>query len=302
MHRHLVHHIKRIVAPRLDLPFSRDDANRFLPWIITLMVCLTGIFLAGGITVGEILNLKKANLSQWITVQVPADERITPKMIDSITKTLRDYEGIESVEVLDKSKAGELLAPWFGKTDITKTLPLPTIMEARLKDDAEIDVAKLSASLKTHHAGIDVDGHEYWADHYLHFIRLLEYGAYLLAMLVIAATIVMIVFTSKTALKLHQHAIWLLHSLGAPDDYIARQFQFNAFLLGVRGALIGTAFAAALFFLIGILTSQFDAPLLPALPITGWHVFMWLSLPLLTGLLTMWVARKTVLSMLLKIA
>ena len=90
--------------------------------------------------------------------------------------------------------------------------------------------------------------------------------------------------------------------MGAEDDYIARQFQFNAFLLGMRGGLVGVAVAAALFFIVGLSVNEINTALLPEFPITGMHLFVWFMLPPLTGLLALFVARKTVLAMLRQMA
>lgn len=290
---------KRFLAPRLDIPFSRDDANRFLPWFIALMVFLTGVFLAVGVTVGEILHHKRQDLSQWLTVQVPADTR-NPALEASITAALEEVPQIESVHRRPQAEIEALLAPWFGDGEVLRQLALPIVLEAKLSGKDGLDLKALRDTLRGLAAGAEVDDHQYWLDHYLSFIRMLAWAAYGMAALIIAATTVMIIFTSKTALKLHKDAVWLLHSVGAVDLYIARQFQFNAFLLGMRGALIGTSLAAALFFCVGFFTAQFEAPLLPSLPISGWHVAIWLALPLLTGFLAMIVARKTVLAMLQK--
>ncbi len=292
--------LKRLLAPQLDIPFARDEINRYLPWFIALMVFLTGLFLAGGITVGEIASHKRSDISQWLTVQITHDEGDST-LADSVVKRLKASPMIAEASVRPREEVAKLISPWFGDAENLDALPLPTLIEAKWKDDAEKDTPALLRELKALSPHIELDDHQQWLEHYLSFIQMMEIAAYVLAGLVIIATALMVVFTSKTALKLHEDAVWLLHSVGAVDNYIARQFQFNAFLLGMRGALIGTALSAMLFFLIGFFTSQFQAPLLPSLPITLTHMVVWLLLPLVTGLLSMLVTRKTVQAMLRQI-
>jgi len=293
--------IKRILAPRLDIPFARDDTNRYLPWFIALMVFLTGLFLAGGITVGEIASHKRSDISQWMSIQIPANDT-TETWVQEVKDYLKAHEGMEKVTQRPRAEVAEMLAPWFGRGETVAELPLPIMIEARWRESATQDVAAVKKALQEISPRIELDDHQYWLEHYLQFIRVLEWSAYALALLIIGATTLMIIFTSKTALKLHEDAVWLLHCVGAVDDYIARQFQFNAFLLGMRGALIGTVLSAMLFFLIGFFTAQFQAPLLPSLPITPGHMLVWLLLPLLTGFLAMGVTRRTVLRMLRQMA
>jgi cell division transport system permease protein len=293
--------LKRILAPRLDIPFAKDDTNRYLPWFIALMVFLTGMFLAGGITVGEIASHKRSDISEWVSIQIPAAEN-TDALTDRVMRHLKAIPTMDKVNLRPRKEIAEMIAPWFGSGKSVNELPLPSLIEAKWKKDAPQNISKLKLDLKEISPLIELDDHQYWLEHYLNFIRILEWSAYSLALLIIGATTLMIIFTSKTALRLHEDAVTLLHSVGAVDDYIARQFQFNAFLLGMRGALMGTAVSALLFFLIGFFTKQFQAPLLPSIPITVMHVVVWLLLPIVTGFLSMLVARNTVLRMLRQMA
>ena len=289
--------IRQWVAPRLDIPFARDDANRYLPYFIALMIFLAAFFLAGGITVGSLLEHKKQNLSEWLTIQTSGN--IEDKQLETLQRTLKKVKGVSDVRTLAASETNQILSAWFGKnTALLENLNIPRIVEIRLEDRDNFDFAALQKQLNENFPEIQIDDHERWMEHYLDFIRILEIGAYMLAFLVVLATTVIIIFTSKTALKLHEKAIQLLHSVGAEDTYIARQFQFNAFLLGMRGGLIGVAIAAALFFLVGISVNEINAALIPDFPITLSHLIIWFLLPPLTGLLALFVARKTVLAML----
>jgi len=292
---------QQFVAPRLDIPFARDDANRYLPYFIALMIFLAAFFLAGGITVGKLLENKKQDLSDWLTLQIPAATE--QKATESLQQILSSTEGIEEVHLLKDKEVEEMLAPWFGKdSDLASTLSIPQVMEVKLKSRDSFDVDALEKTLEKQFPDIHIDTHERWLEHYLNFVRILEVGAYLIALLVVAATTVIIIFTSKTALRLHKNAIYLLHSVGAEDEYIARQFQFNSFLLGMRGGLVGVAVAAALFFTVGLSINQVNTALLPNFPITGLHLLVWFCLPPLTGVLALFVARKTVLAMLRRMA
>lgn len=291
---------KRLLAPRLDIPFSRDEANRFLPWFIALMVFLTAFFIAIGITISTVLEDKQQDVSHWLSVQIPASEQ-SSKNIDRVITLLEAKDYIAVVRKVPSSKVEQMLAPWFGDGPALDNLPLPVLFEAKLETRDGVDLDALRSELDTIDTRIELDDHQQWLDHYLSFIRMIAWAAYIMATIIIIATCVMIIFTSKTALKLHYNAVWLLHSVGAVDSYIARQFQFNAFLLGMRGALIGTTLAAVIFFTLGIFTSQFESSLLPSLPITGWHVTLWLFLPLITGGLAMLTTRRTVLTMLRQI-
>jgi cell division transport system permease protein len=296
--------IRKILAPQMDIPFARDEINRYLPWFIGLMVFLTGLFLAGGVTVGEISRHKRSDAAGWLTIQIlHEDENENPQNLSStVLVALKNHPDLQEIQQKTKDEVAQMVSPWFGSSSHASNLPLPTLIEARWRKGAKTDTEGLRKTLQALSPQVLVDDHQQWLEHYLRFIHSTELAAYLLALLVIIATAFMVVFTSRTALKLHEDAVWLLHSVGAMDEYIIRQFQFNAFLLGMRGALAGTALAAIVFFAAGFLTAQFKAPLLPSLPITATHLLIWILLPLVTGVVSMLAARKAVQSILGRMA
>jgi cell division transport system permease protein len=90
-----------------------------------------------------------------------------------------------------------------------------------------------------------------------------------------------------------------VHLIGAPDRYIARQFQAQALKLGILGGVVGLAFAAATMLGIGRVIAyslgeanpglSFDFRLLP------WQWVVLGLLPVIVALLAMFTARRTVM-------
>jgi cell division transport system permease protein len=77
--------------------------------------------------------------------------------------------------------------------------------------------------------------------------------------LVFAATALCVVFATRGAMAGNRTVIEVLHFVGAEDSYIAREFQRHFLLLGLRGAGIGGAAAAALF-LLASLFARLEGP------------------------------------------
>ena len=79
-----------MIRMRADLPFERDQATRFLPWIVALMVFLGALALAAAIAIGSSIERWDNNLAGRITVQVPA-EQASPdalaRLLDALTST-----------------------------------------------------------------------------------------------------------------------------------------------------------------------------------------------------------------------
>jgi cell division transport system permease protein len=127
---------------------------------------------------------------------------------------------------------------------------------------------------------------------------LIEFGAGLVVLLIGAVSVLTVVFTTRTGLMIHAPIVDLLHLMGAADHYIARQFQWHAFRLGLRGGAIGLILALLAF---GALRLGAEAggssvaDLAPGLrlPILAW-VLVGL-LPPVMGLVGLVTARLTVL-------
>ncbi len=54
-----------------------------------------------------------------------------------------------------------------------------------------------------------------------------------------------VVFVTRTGLSIHRSVIEIVHLIGAPDSYVAQQFQAQSLRLGVVGGVVGTIQAAA---------------------------------------------------------
>lgn len=282
--------------PRLDIPFTRDDANLYLPWIISFMVFLTALFLAAGITLNTAITESRAAYGTSFTVEVPYQ---SAKMEDAVKRALdivQATEGVKSATLLERAELKKLVAPWLGEGAALDMLPMPAIIEARVERNwqGRVDMNALRSRLEAVTKNTVVDDNKQWIENFARFTRTIQWIAYSLAMLLVVTTTGIIVLTARTALKLHQRTVELLHFIGARDGYIARQFQINAFYLALRGATAGTIVAALTFGLIGWLASKLEAAMMPPVSFSAPHLMMMIALPLLTGVVALIAARITV--------
>jgi cell division transport system permease protein len=87
----------------------------------------------------------------------------------------------------------------------------------------------------------------------------------------------------------------LLHVMGAPDRYVARQFQSHVLGLAIRGGLIGTMLAAATLFGLARAGGQYSTGLLPDMSLTPIQLAALVGVPLAAALLAAVTARLTVM-------
>ena len=287
---------------RLDIPFARDEANRYLPWIVGVMVFLTRLMMASGITLNEAVEAGRGHYTNQMIVHIPYREEGREASIRKIAAELRQTRGVVDVKELTQDKVKSLVSPWLGEGEFLNLLPLPSLIEIRIEETDDpakrTDIAALQQKLRSLVPGVDIDDNKNWARQFALFTRAVQAAAFMLGALIIFTTAFIVVLLSKTTLRLHDKTVTLLHSIGAKDDYIARQFQWNAFHVTLMGALGGTVAAAVVYLSLCGVAVKFHSPLLPLAAFTLTHVVGFTLLPFVTAGLAMWAARRTALRML----
>lgn len=290
-----------------ELPLQRDDNSRFMPWIMAVMVFLMTLSLSFAFAMRASLSEWSSALTATLTVQVPAPSPVEAKSdtadarAEKIVTFLRQTEGIAKVQPLNPAEAQELLETWLGEGNVKKELPVPRLIDVTLDEDAELDFTSLQTKLSELVPGTIVDDHKAWMEDLLGFIEQFMLAIYIVCGLIAAASVVMIVFATRSGLVTHHRTIELLHIMGARNFYIARQFSRNAFWLGLMGGIIGIFLAGLVIFGVSQAFANVAEGLLP-----DWHLSMlaWFSLlmlPLFSGLFAMMTASATVLSKLSRV-
>lgn len=282
-----------------DIPFAKDDANRFLPWIIAFMVCLTGLTLAAVLTVQAALFRWSGEYFNSFTVQVPSsvvqEHKLDPQRLVAM---LSDNDWAESAREIPRSEMQSLIEPWLGSGAAVEGLPLPLLVEVKLKGSAKIDVPALQKRLQRIAPGAEIDDYQLWMARFHAFSRNLQWVAGALALLMVTTTLALVVLAAKTSLRLHEKTVDVLYTIGAADEYIARQFQRNASDVALRGASLGAAVAFVLYALAGQATAALESMLLPPMDITLGHLVLFIALPIVTVFAASRFTHRSVLTML----
>lgn len=293
---------------RSDLPLNRDASARFLPWIIGFMVYLCVIAVAAALTVDRVAERWRQGLAGNLTVELPfpADLETEKRAeeLDAAMELVTGAPGITGATVLEDHQIAALLEPWLGPDASQLDVPLPTMIAVTRRTDAVVDLADLKAKLQQIVPGAEVDDHGDWVADALGFLRSLQALAAALSALALAAAALTVIFVTRTGLATHRGVIEVVHLIGAPDRYIARQFQAQALKLGILGGVVGLGFGAATVLGIGRLIAYsldaanpglaFDFRLLP------WQWAVLGTLPIVVALLAMFTARRTVMRSLAK--
>ena len=175
-----------------------------------------------------------------------------------------------------------------------KDLPVPRLIDVRLKKNAEVDFIELAEKLAEVSPQASLDNHKLWLNKLIKFADGLKMMALSVLLLVVVVTSGAIFYSTKTSLGLHQHIIEILHLMGAKDAYVAQQYARRTAQLGFVGGVIGLIFAIPSIFAISRLAEQIEGGIISdaTLSVQAWGAI--LSLPVFASLIAMMTAYYTV--------
>jgi cell division transport system permease protein len=291
---------------RSDLPLDTDPAGGFLPWIVGLMVDLAALALAGAVLADGLVDRWRSDLADAVTVQVfPEDEPgalTQPARVEEAVRFLEVMPGIASAEPVPQAEIVRLLDPWLGSGNLAEDLPLPGLIAVELVPGAPVDLADIKRRLAEAVPGAVLEDHKPWLGDLSRLAQGIEVLALVTMALVAVASVLTIVFVSRSALAQHQEVIQVLSLIGARDSYIAAQLQAYSFRLATLGAAFGVALAIATVLAGNALLGRTETGLLPMVQSFSWHWALLLLPVPAAGLIALATTRATVLRQLRRMA
>lgn len=274
-----------------------------MPWVIAIMLFLTLLVAAAGLTLADTARQGGDDLAQQVTVQIiEADpvERAGQRV--AVARILRTVPGIVDVEAVPDAQVRNLLEPWLGSGVIDADIPVPALVDIRfdgIPDAVTLD--KVRQILRPVAPVTRLDSHSSWMAPFFELMSALVWLAVSVLFLLLLATSAVVVLAVRSALNTHRETIQIMHMMGGTDLQAARLFQRRVALDALLGGVIGFGAAAALIITLGGRFAAVEPGLLAgaSLPWYGWLTLA--LIPLAVMGLAMLMARWTVVSALKKI-
>ena len=282
---------------RIPLQPETRAARALSLTVTVLMVSLGILALAGAITLGHAERNWQSSLVDHWTVELPLAESTAPPPqteIDRVVAALKGMPGLRDARQIGPDEVARLLRPWLGQDVSIGDLPLPALV------DLEIDPAHppgrqaLEQRLAPIVQGARIDDHGTWTRDLAHLAETGEAISVAIFATVAAIMVLTIAAAARTRLAINRSEIELLHTIGASDGYIARQFQASALRLALLGASVGTLVAGAAIAALAEMGRSF-ATLLPHIALEPLDLASLAAVPIAAILLATLVARSTAL-------
>jgi len=281
---------------RLDLPLDQTSVGRFLPWTIAGLVYLAVLALAVAAVADGALRVYNLR-AKLVTVTLPSveDAGQSAEQIKAALDVLHQTQGVTSATPVSPKELKKLIEPWLGSIKEASDLPLPQLIDVTLDPQAQPDLAALQDKLQRIVAGATIGVEALSRDRAERMAAFFRIWASSAGVLTLVGVLVAVGVITRVSLRAQTPIVELLRSMGAPDSYLARQFERYALLCSLRGGLLG--FALAVITILGLLYSSQRMQLAGSIQLSL-RPLDWLLLacvPVICALLITAIARMTAL-------
>ncbi|WP_114008469.1 cell division protein FtsX [Cohaesibacter intestini] len=215
-------------------------AGHALVLVIAIMSFLAALTVAGVSVVSDATRDWQSDISRGATIQIRPIEGVDiDAELAKAVRIAREANGINSARVLTERDSNALLEPWLGLDLAFDDLPVPRLIELTIDDPSVVDFAAISDALQKQVRGAILDNHRFWVDRLKSMAETAILAGVAILALVIAATVLIVVFATRAAMAGNKETIEVLHFVGASNRFIASEFQRRFFALGIKGSISG---------------------------------------------------------------
>ena len=274
-----------------------------MPWVIAIMLFLTLLVAAAGLTLAEAARQGGQDLARQVTVQIiESDPAQRAAQRAAVTRALRKLDSIAEVKPVPDADVRALLEPWLGTGVIDVDVPVPALVDVRFGSvPAAETLTRLQSTLRSVAPNIRVDSHSSWMAPFFELMRALLWLAAAVFLLLLVATSAVVILAVRSTLNTHRETIEIMHMMGGTDVQAARLFQRRVALDALLGGIVGFIVAAVVIMTVGGRFAAVEPGLLSGahFPYYGWAILA--LIPLAVMALAMLMARMTVISALKRI-
>lgn len=233
-----------VAGRRFDLPLNSTAASRFLPWIIAGMVYLAVVLLGVAAIADGALDTYSMR-ARLVTITIPAaeDPATGERDVGRALDHLATVPGVTSATPVADDELKDLIEPWLGDAVGSGDLPLPRLIDVTFDATEELDLAALQRELREVAPGATLGIEAVSRNRAERVAAFSRAWSGILGVLIMLATLGVVAWITRLSLDLHQQTVELLRFMGAPDGYVARQFERHALFNAVKGATVGFVLA-----------------------------------------------------------
>jgi cell division transport system permease protein len=230
-------------------------AGRALLAVIAIMTFLAALTLGAVVLVRSAAGEWQSEVAREVTIQIrPAEGRDIEAAVQRAAALATATLGIADVRPYTKDESARLLEPWLGSGLALNELPVPRLIVVRIAAGTPPDFSALRKQLTEQVPGASLDDHRGFVDRMRAMARSAVVVGIAVLGLVLAATMLSVMFATRGAMASNRPIVEVLHVVGAKEAFIAGEFQRHFMLVGLKGGAVGGGAAIVFFVLAGLLS------------------------------------------------
>lgn len=232
-------------------------AGHALVLVIAIMSFLAALTVAAVTMISSATRDWQSDIGRGATIQIRQIDGIDIEaQLAKAIEIARASPGIGEATALSIAESSALLEPWLGLDLAFDDLPIPRLIELTITNPSDVDFIGLSSRLQAEVKGAILDNHRFWVERLRSMAETAILIGFTILFLVLAATVLTVIFATRSAMAGNQETIAVLHFVGASNRFIASEFQRKFFTLGLKGSLAGGLFAILTFVIFQLLLSN----------------------------------------------
>lgn len=297
--------MKGSITARL-LPQTRFGGP--IPWVIAILIALVVIAAAGGLSLHNLAENARADLSDAVTVQIAEANPVSrAAQANAAAQALSRHPLVTSVRVVPEEELEALLEPWLGTAAASEDVPIPALIDVELtrsaapQELAQLQTA-LDGALEPLGGSARIDAQSEWLRPVYDALAALQYLALALIALVGFATAAAVWLAARSAFSNHRETVEIIHLLGGTDAQVTSVFQRSVVRDAAFGAIVGLVLGLLAVWMLGQQFAALDSGMIAGggLRWQDWLVIAMIPiggvlLALITGRITIGFALKSML-------
>jgi len=263
------------------------------PWVIAIMTFSIMLIAASGLALASTAALVARSIESRYALEVPGGAASLAPLVQAVRSTA----GVSSVEAVPESDMRQTLERWLGPAAQSAELPVPALINFDAAPGTRLGALQQRARAIA--PGARLVAHRDSVGPLLHSLRLLQWVAFGLVLLLSIAASAAVVLAARGALDTHRFTIEVMHGIGATDLQVTHLFQRKILIDALVGSLAG-AFAAAIVLLLLASGAALAGELTGGATLGLLDLLVLALLPFALTVLATWVARTAVLRSLRK--
>ena len=262
-------------------------------WVIAIMSFSIMIIGAAGLALANTAGVLTDAIEARYSVEVPGGAG----SVEALLGVVRSAPGVTSAEAVPESEMRRTLERWLGPAAQSSDLPVPALVNFDVRPGA--DLGAIRQRVEQAAPGATIAAHREAVGPLLRSLRLLQWVAFGLVLLLSAAASAAVVLAARGALDTHRFTIEVMHGIGATDLQVTRLFQRKIAIDAFVGSLAGAAVAGLVLLMLAA-GASFAGELTGGATLSAIDLLLLAMLPVTLTALATWVARTAVLAALRK--